>query len=215
MSCKSPSFKEPNNCLCLVKKISSLSYPSLMSCQYCFNNQQPCIVMSDYKKCALCTHCEHSCVSVLWDSLDKAHNKLKFNILKIESEQSHLFIEQSEAAAHTAAEWSHITAEQSHVAAKLDCLRKMLHQTCGHAKKKTLCLLQELSNDEKTVKNSSAETLSQIFDAMPMKYWQSNSSFFSQNIKAFLCSSWDFVLVLKLIQRYCILFTWQDSELSH
>ena len=170
MSCKSPSSKEPNNHLCLAKKISSLSYPSVVSCQYCFNNQQPCIVMSDYKKCVLCTHHEHLCVSVLWDSLDKTHNKLEFNILKVKSEQFCLFIKQSEAAACAAAEWSCIAAEQSRVAAKLDRLRKTLHQTCGHAKKKTLCLLQELSNDEKAVKNPSAETLSQIFNVMPMKY---------------------------------------------
>ena len=158
MSCTSPFFKELNNHLHLAKEICSLSYSSVVSCQYCFNNQQLCVVMSDYKKCALCTHCEHLCVSVLWDSLDKTHNKLKFNILKIESEQSCLFIEQSEAAACATAEWSHITAEQSHVTAKLDCLHKTLHQTCGHAKKKTLCLLQELSDDEETVENPSAET---------------------------------------------------------
>ena len=189
MPCKSPSSKEPNNHLCLAKKISSLSYPSVVSCQYCFNNQQPCIVMSDYKKCVLCTHHEHLCVSVLWDSLDKTHNKLEFNILKVKSEQFCLFIKQSEAAAHATAEWSHIAAEQSCVAAKLDCLHKMLHQTHGHAKKKTLCFLQELFNDKEAVKNPSAETLSQIFNAMPMKYWQSNSSSSPQNVKVFLCSS--------------------------
>ena len=205
---KSPSSKEPNNHLHLAKKISSLNYSSVVSCQYCFNNQQPCIVMSDYKKCVLCTHCEHLCVGVLWDSLDKTHNKLEFNILKVESEQSHLFIKQSEAAACAAAEWSCIAAEQSHVTAKLDRLRKTLRQTCGHAKEKTLCLLQELSNDEEAVENPPAETLSQIFDAMPMEYWQSNPSSPPQNIKASLCSSWGFALVPKLIQRYHILSTW-------
>ena len=216
MSCKSPFFKEFNNHLHLAKKISFLSYSSVVSCQYCFNNQQLCVVMSDYKKCVLCTHCEHSCVSVLWDSLDKTHNKLKFNILKIESEQSCLFIEQSEAAACATAEWSHITAEQSHVTAKLDHLCKTLCQTHDHAKKKTLCLLQELSDDEKTVKNPSAETLSQIFNAMPVKYWQqSNSSFLPQNVEAFSHSFWGFVWVPKLTLRYCIFFTWQDSELFH
>ena len=216
MSRKSPSSKEPNNHLCLAKKISFLSYSSEVSCQYCFNNQQPCVVMSDYKKCVLCTHCEHSCVSVLWDSLDKTHNKLKFNILKVESEQSHLFIEQSEAAACAAAEWSHIAAEQSCVAAKLDRLHKTLCQTCGHTKEKTLCLLQELSDDEEAVKNPPTETLSQIFNAMPVKYWQqSNPSSLPQNIKVFSHSSWGFVWVPKLTLRYHILSISQDSELSH
>ena len=189
MSCKSPSSKEPDNHLCLAKEISSLGYPSVVSCQYCFNNQQLCVVMSDYKKCALCTHHECLCVSVSWDSLDKTHNKLKSNILKVKSEQFCLFIEQSEAATRAAAEWSRIAAEQSHVTAKLDRLRKTLRQTCGHAKEKTLCLLQELSNDEEAVENPPAETLSQIFDAMPMEYWQSNPSSPPQNIKASLCSS--------------------------
>ena len=187
---KSPSSKEPNNRLRLAKEISSLGYPSVVSCQYCFNNQQPCVVMSGYKKCVLCTRRGRPCVGVSWDSLDKAHNKLKSDILKVESEQSRLSIEQSEAATRAAAEWSRIAAEQSHVAAKLDRLRKTLRQTHGRAKEKTLCLLQELSDDEEAVENPPTETLSQIFDAMPVEYWQqSNPSSPSQNVKASSCSS--------------------------
>ena len=197
MSHRSHTTPELNNCLCTAKKINALEHLFMMFCQFCFDHNNLCVVMNDYKKYAHCTCCEHSCVSVLWDSLDRVCNKLKSDIQKVKINQSWILAEQTQ-----------ILAEQTCVTAKLDCLHKTLQQTKDCVKVKTLCLLQELFNDEKAVKNSSAETLSQIFNAMPMKYWQSNSSFSSQNIKAFLCSSWGFALVPKLIQRYHILSTW-------
>ena len=161
--------------------------------------------MNDYKKYAHYTCCGHLCISVLWDSLNRAHDKLKSDILKVKINQSQILAEQT---------W--ILTEQTCVAAKLDCLHKTLQQTKDHVKVKTLCLLQELFNDEEAVENPLTETLSQIFNAMSVKYWQqSNSSFLSQNIEAFLHSFWDFVWVLKLTLRYCILSISQDSELSH
>ena len=201
---RSRTTPEFNNCLCTAKKINALGHLSVVFCQFCFDHNNLCVVMDDYKKCAHCTCCGHPCVSVLWDSLDRARDKLKSDIQKVETNQSWILAEQT---------W--ILTEQTCVAAKLDRLRKTLRQTKDRAKVKTLCLLQELSNDEEAVKNPSAETLSQIFNAMPMEYWQSNPSSPSQNIKASSHSSWGFVLVPKLTLRYHILSTWQGSELSH
>ncbi len=68
-----------------------------------------------------CTHQDHSCVSVMWESLNRVHNKLKSKILQTEKEQARLF-------------------------AKLSWLHKMLRQTQDCAKQKTLCLLKKMSN---------------------------------------------------------------------
>ena len=202
---RSCTTSESDNHHHAAKKINALEHSFMMFCQFCFDHNNLCIVMNDYKKYAHCTCCEHLCISVLWDSLNRACDKLKLDILKVKINQSQILAEQT---------W--ILTEQTHVTAKLDCLHKTLWQTKDHVKVKTLCLLQELSNDEKTVENPLTETLSQIFDAMSVKYWQqSNPSFFPQNIKAFSHSSWGFVWVLKLTLRYCIPSTWQDSELSH
>ena len=194
---RSCTTSESDNHLCAAKKINALEHSSVIFCQFCFSHNYLCIVMDDHKKCAHCTHCKCFCVSISWDTLNKVHDKLKSDIQNVKINQSWLL------------------AEQTHVTAKLDCLHKTLQQTKDHVKAKTLCLLQELFNDKKTVENSSTEILSQIFDVMSVKYWQSNSLFPPQNIKAFLHSSWDFVWVPKLTLRYHILFISQDSELSH
>ena len=198
MSHRSCTTSESDNHLYAAKKINVLEHSSVIVCQFCFSHNYLCVVIDDHKKCAHCTHHKHLCVGVLWDTLNKVHDKLKSDIQNAETDQSQLL------------------AEQTCVTAKLDCLCKILQQMKDHAKVKTLCLLQELSNDEKTVENSSAEILSQIFDAMSVKYWQqSNSLSLSQNIKASSYSFWDFVWVPKLTLRYHILSIWQDSELPH
>ena len=197
MPCRSHTTPEFDNHLCATKKINALEHSFMVFCQFCFSHNYLCVVMDDHKKCAHYTCCKCSCVSVSWDTLNKVHDKLKLNIQNTETDQSWLL------------------AEQTCVTAKLDCLCKTLQQMKDHAKVKTLCLLQELSNDEETVENPLTETLSQIFNAMPVNYWQSNSLFPPQNIEVFLHSSWDFVWVFKLTLRYCILSISQDSELSH
>ena len=197
MSHRSHITSESDNHLCAAKKINALEHSFMMFCQCCFSHDYLCVVMNDHKKCAHCTCHKHSCVSVLWNTLDKVHDKLKSDIQNVKTNQSWLL------------------AEQTCVAAKLDYLHKTLQQTKDHVKAKTLCLLQELFNDKETVENSLTETLSQIFDAMSVNYWQSNSLFPPQNIEAFLHSFWDFVWVPKLTLRYHILSIWQDSELPH
>ena len=194
---RSCTTSESDNHLCAAKKINALEHPSVVFCQFCFSHNYLCVVMDDHKKCAHCTCRKHSCVSISWDTLNKVCDKLKSDIQNAKTNQSWLL------------------AEQTCVTAKLDCLCKTLRQTKDHAKAKTLCLLQELSNDEEAVENPPTETLSQIFNAMSVNYWQSNSLSPPQNVEASSHSSWGFVWVPKLTLRYHILFTWQGSELPH
>ena len=168
---RSRTTPEPDNRLRAAKEINALGHPSVVSCQFCFSHDYLCVVMDDHKKCAHCTRRKCPCVGVSWDTLDKVRDKLESDIQNAETDQSRLL------------------AEQTCVAAKLDRLRKTLRQTKDRAKAKTLCLLQELSDDEEAVENPPAETLSQIFDAMPVDYWQSNSLSPPQNVEASLRSS--------------------------
>jgi len=133
---------EYNNHLCTAKEITVSDSSLNIACVYCFNHSILCVIMKSHFKCAECTHQDHSCVSVMWESLNCVCNKLKSKILQIEEEQAHLF-------------------------AKLSWLHKMLCQTQDRAKQKTLCLLKKMSNDnDDDEKTPQSEILSQLFNNM-------------------------------------------------
>ena len=185
-----------SNCLCLSFEIKLQNFSSEFQCNHCFFNLISCIVMKDHKRCAECTHHDKSCVDLSWESLDHVCAKIQSDIEEMEQEQFH-----------------HLT-EMNCLTSKLACLWKIFWQTQDCAKQKTLCLTQKLTDDNDGTENEDSQTLSQFLNQMSNDLWQSVSSS-SQTAAASLCSSWGFVLVPKLTQRYCILFTWQDSELSH
>ncbi len=113
---------EYDNHLHAVKEITVAGSSSNIACVYCFNHSILCVMMKSHFKCTECTHQDHLCVGVMWESLDRVHNKLKSEILQTEEEQAHLFT-------------------------KLSWLCKTLCQTQDCAKQKTLCLLKKMSND--------------------------------------------------------------------
>jgi len=157
---------EYDNCLCAAKEITASDSSLNIVCVYCFNHFIFCVMMKSHSKCAECTYQDHSCVSVMWESLNHVHNKLKSEILQTEKEQVCFF-------------------------AKLSQLYKMLCQTQDCAKQKTLCLLKKMNNnnndDEKTPQ---PETLSQFFDNMSNNFWQFNLvAFPSQSVEVFLHNS--------------------------
>jgi len=122
MSQKPSLTHEYNNCLHTVKEITVAGSSLNIACVYCFNHSILCVMMKSHSKCAECTHQGHSCVNVMWESLDCVCNKLKSEILQTEEEQARLFT-------------------------KLSWLHKMLCQTQDCAKQKTLCLLKKMNND--------------------------------------------------------------------
>ncbi len=127
---------EYNNHLCAVKEITVADSSLNIVCIYCFNHFILCMMMKSHFKCVKCTHQNHSCVSVMWESLDHVHNKLKSEILQTEEEQACLFT-------------------------KLSWLCKTLCQTQDCAKQKTLCLLKKMSNNnDGDKKTPQPETLS-------------------------------------------------------
>ena len=193
---KSITSDRHSNRLRLSAEIQSQGSPSEFQCNHCFTNLVPCIVMEGHNRCAECTHHGKPCVGILWESLDRARAKIQSDIEAAEQEQSrHL-------------------AEMNRLASKLARLRKTFQQTQDRAKQKTLCLAQELADDNDGTEDDDPQTLSQFLDQMSNDLWQSVSSP-PQTAAASSRSSWGFVLVPKLTQRYCILSTWQDSGLSH
>ena len=148
---------EYDNRLCAAKEITISGSSSDLVCVYCFNHSILCVMMKSHFKCAECTHQDHSCVSVTWESLNRVCNKLKSKILQAEEGQARLL------------------KEQSHLFVKLSQLHKTLCQTQDCAKQKTLCLLKEMGNDnDGDEKTPQPKTLSQLFDNMLNNFWQSN-----------------------------------------
>ncbi len=166
MSWKPSLTCEYDNCLCTAKEITISDSFLNIACVYCFNHFIFCVMMKSHFKCAECTHQNHSCVSVMWESLNCVHDKLKSEILQTEKEQACLF-------------------------AKLSWLCKMLCQTQDRAKQKTLCLLKKMSdNNDDDEKTPQSEILSQFFDNMSNNFWQFNLvASPSQSVEVFLHNS--------------------------
>jgi len=83
--------REYNNCLRVAKEITVAGSSLNIACVYCFNHSILCVMMKPHFKCAECTHQDHSCVSVMWESLNHVRNKLESEILQTEEEQARLF----------------------------------------------------------------------------------------------------------------------------
>ena len=184
------------NHLWITKKIQLRDVLFSFSCDYCASQGVNCFVMKSWLKCDKCTHHSHLCVSVLWESLDWTHLSLQKQI--------------SRANNNLAAKHVKLAALSS----KVMCLQKTLDQVNHHATEKTNCLVAELDSDNDGTENEAPSELSQFVNFLSPSFWDSIVSP-SQNIKVSSHSSWGFLLIPKLILRYHILFTWQDSELFH
>ena len=193
---KSVTFNCHNNHLHLSFEIKLQSSSSEFQCNHYFFNLISCIIMKGHRRCAECIHHDKSCVDLSWKLLDHVCVKIQSDIEETEQEQSH-----------------HL-AEMNCLTFKLTHLQKIFQQTQDCVKQKILCLAQKLADDNDGTENEDSQTLSQFLNQMFNDLWQSVSSS-SQTAAVSSHSSWDFILIFKLTQRYCILFTWQDSELSY
>jgi len=194
------SFHKQHNCLHLAKIIATFSFTSLIACDHCFAALSSCIIMTDYVKCAECTHHDCLCVLISLNSLNHAHLQLKFK-LKVTMNEcvkqvEHLF----------------------KLNAKVLCLFKTLKQNESCAITKVCCVASELSNDNNETEDKKNSSDSSNLDFLLKSM---SSSFFidlrplSQTVVVFLHSWVGSLWVLMCFLRYCILFTWWDSELLH
>jgi len=156
------SFKTYNH-LCLYQFINKDDDSMLTVCLHCFSLSILCIKMKNHSKCAECVCCDCLCVSVLWESLNHIHNKLKFNLSVAEKKLTQAL-------------------------AKVACLCKTLKYTKDKVAEKTLCLACELVNDNDSVskdKNDS-DSLNLLFS----NFWNDliSAAFSSQTAEASLHS---------------------------
>ena len=182
-------FKFKNH-LCLFKIILHKEFSFSISCDLCTDIELSCIIMSDHSKCAECVHQDHLCIDLSLNSLESTHIKVEHDLSEALDEQL------------------------SQLLTWIVWLCKVLKQTENCINTKVTYLVQELADDNDGTENDTLQMLSQFLDQMSNKFWQSVSSF-SQTAATFSHSFWDSLLVPKLTLRYCILFTWQDSELFH
>ena len=180
-----------HNCLVLTQLIHKKRSTILFLCEYCTSLDLLCVAMKNCLKCAECVCCGCSCISLLLESLNHLFNKLK-------------------------SELNAVLEEHECLVAKISQLWKTLHQSQNLQDKKSLCLVQKLTNDNDETEDEALPDSLNFINSLLSEFWVFIiSTPPSQNIKAFSYNSWGSVWVPKLTLRYCILSTWQDSELSH
>ena len=197
------SSKKSCNHFLLFKIIQMKDYSSSTACDYCSSVSSLCIIMKGHPKCAECTHHGHSCVPISLESLNQIHNPLIAELEAAETEHLQIFKKQF---------W--IAEKQFCVLTWIACLCRTLKQNKTHIISKTQCIVTELDEDINGV--SENENDSNSLNPFSSILWENLTSIFPpQTAVVSSHSSWGLFLVLKLILRYHILFTWQDSELSH
>ncbi len=194
------SSHKQHNHLCLVKTIATFDFTSLIACDHCLAVLSFCIIMTGHAKCSECTCRGCPCVSVSLDSLNRAHLWLKFELKMTMNEcvkqAEHLF----------------------KLNAKVLHLFKTLKQNESHTVTKVCCVASELSND-----NNETEDEENSFNSFNLDFLleSMSSSFFidfepfSQTVVMFSHSWVGSLWALMCFLRYCILFIWWDSGLSH
>jgi len=167
-----PSHKQ-HNCLHLAKTIATFGFTSLIACDHCFAALSSCIIMAGHAKCSECICRGHLCVSVLLDSLNRAHLQLKSELKKTMNEcvkqAEHLF----------------------KLNAEVLCLFKTLKQNESCAVTKVHCVVSELSNDnnetEDEENSSDSSNLDSLLKSMSSSFYIDPEPF-SQTAVVFLHS---------------------------
>jgi hypothetical protein len=105
-----------------------------VACEHCFKHGIRCVVMSSSKsvKCASCASKGIKCVNVSWESLDRTRETTK---TEIEEDMDEL---------------EKLMERQREVAARIARKRKVLKLAEARAKAKTICLLDELEDEEES-----------------------------------------------------------------
>jgi len=193
-------FHKQHNCLCLTKTIATFSFTPLIACDHCSAVLSFCIIMTGHAKCSECTRCGRLCVPISLDSLNHAHLWLKFELKMAMNER----VKQAE----------HLFK----LNVKVLCLFKTLKQNKSHTVTKVCCVASELSDDNNETedeKNSSdSSNLDFLLESMSSSFFI-DSEPLSQTVVVFLHSWVGSLWASTCFLRYCILFIWWDSGLSH
>lgn len=129
------------------------------SCEHYFFVNHKCIIMTDHKKCAKCVRRDRSCVRLFLKTLKATRVKVKTKLSKTLDEP--LF----------------------RLLSKIARLRKTLNHTEKRIDKKTLCLTQELVDDNEDAKNEASFDLSQFLRDLFNDFWRLLA--FSSDVETF------------------------------
>jgi len=167
-----PSHKQ-HNCLCLAKTIATFDFTSLIACDHCSAVLSFCIIMTDHTKCSECICHDCLCVSILLDSLNRAHLQLKFELKMTINEH----VKQAE----------HLFK----LNVKVLHLFKTLKQNESCTVIKVYCVASELSNDNNETENeknsSDPSNLDSLLKSMSFSFFI-DSEPLSQTVVVFLHS---------------------------
>ena len=137
------------------REIERLGVIAQVPCDRCYRDNVACIMMEDSSsksKCAACTRRGKPCVSVPWENLDRTRDELEHKIDQESARQSELLLQLQESCA------------------RLDRFRKVLRQAEERAKAKTICLLEEIgqedviiSDEERRIHEEAAPYICEVF----------------------------------------------------
>ena len=114
------------------REIEEYGEVNTASCIHCLTHELRCVKMSSSRslKCASCAKKGIKCVDVSWDSLDRTRQESRSQMEKDLDEMEKLM------------------AQQQALAARIARTRRVLKLADERAKAKTICLLDELEEEE-------------------------------------------------------------------
>jgi hypothetical protein len=138
--------KQQQDKLKLAEQIERYGLPAEWSCERCFKSLHECVVMPSRPdlKCARCTQLGKSCVKVSWDSLDRIRDQ---KAAEIADAKEKLRIANAEAMKMM----EEVVRRQAEAAKLLESINrneKVLNQAHERAKAKTICMLEEIQEEE-------------------------------------------------------------------
>ena len=136
------SFFKYQNRLFLAKFISFREVVCTSLCEYCRFAEKNCIVMKSQKKCAECIRRGRFCVSISFEILNHAYEKLQTQLQTAEK-------------------------EFARVLSRINRLRKQIKLNKSHTAQKMQCVAAKLSSDNDDSENEIIDefsSLSQIVD---------------------------------------------------
>ena len=114
-----PFFKYQNR-LFLAKFISSREIIRTSFCEYCRSAEKDCIEMKSQKKCAECIRRDRFCVSISFEILNHAYEKLQIQLQTAEEKFARVLSRINRLRKQIKLNKSHTAQKMQCVAAKLD-----------------------------------------------------------------------------------------------
>lgn len=137
-----------------------------LGCKRCFEKDLPCVLMASSKslKCAQCARNGKQCVEMSWGSLDRTREKMKEAIAADEAK----LVAANEEIRKMMSLVVDRQAEMSKTLAAIERNRKTLERAQERAKSKTVCLLDELEEEEEHARKRKKTSIDDVTPEAPL-----------------------------------------------